>query len=218
MGFRWLGLAAFLGVLAYMAGLALDVAWIRLATKPLPVLILAAAATSWGHGRYARRLTAGLLLCAVGDVLLELGEEAFLAGLVVFLAAHLAYASAFLSDEHALRPWRALPFVVYGAAMYMLLYPRLGAMALPVGVYVAAIVTMMWRAAARIGRERKAASWALVGAVLFGLSDTLIALDRFRAPIPGVRYPILLLYWAGQAGIALSAAQLGSDGDQPAGA
>jgi uncharacterized membrane protein YhhN len=41
--------------------------------------------------------------------------------------------------------------------------------------------------------------------VLFGLSDTLIAVDRFRAPMPGAGYAIILLYWAGQTGIAASA-------------
>ena len=41
-----------------------------------------------------------------------------------------------------------------------------------------------------------------IGAILFGLSDTLIAFDRFHEPIAGVRYPIILLYWAGQLGIA----------------
>ena len=40
------------------------------------------------------------------------------------------------------------------------------------------------------------------GAILFAASDTLIAFDRFHAPIVGVRYPIMLLYWAGQLGIA----------------
>jgi hypothetical protein len=34
---------------------------------------------------------------------------------------------------------------------------------------------------------------------------TLIAFDRFDAPIPGVRLPIMLLYWLGQWGIAASA-------------
>ena len=215
MSIRWLGLAAILGILGYMAGLGLDVSWLRLVTKPLPVLSLAAAATKWGRGPYAWRLTAGLLLCAVGDALLEVGEETFLAGLIVFLAAHLAYVSAFLSDDHALRPWRAIPFVVYGATMYLFLFPRLGGLALPVGVYVGAIVAMMWRAAACVGRERPTALRALVGAVMFGLSDTLIAVDRFRKPIAGVRYPIILLYWAGQAAIALSAARAGRDRDQP---
>ncbi|HET6896715.1 MAG TPA: lysoplasmalogenase family protein [Vicinamibacteria bacterium] len=45
-----------------------------------------------------------------------------------------------------------------------------------------------------------------MGAVLFGLSDTLIAIGRFRASLPGgALLAIILLYWAGQAGIAASA-------------
>jgi uncharacterized membrane protein YhhN len=47
--------------------------------------------------------------------------------------------------------------------------------------------------------------WAAAGAILFGLSDTLLAFDRFRGEIPHARYPIILLYWAGQIGIARSA-------------
>jgi uncharacterized membrane protein YhhN len=45
----------------------------------------------------------------------------------------------------------------------------------------------------------------LAGAVAFGASDTLIAFDRFSAPIPGARWPIMVLYWLGQAGLAASA-------------
>jgi uncharacterized membrane protein YhhN len=64
---------------------------------------------------------------------------------------------------------------------------------------------MMWRAAARWG-DHPGATAALLGAILFGLSDTLIAIDRFRAPIPGApAFAIIVLYWAGQAGIAASA-------------
>jgi len=40
------------------------------------------------------------------------------------------------------------------------------------------------------------------GALAFAASDTLIALDRFHAPLPGAPLPIMLLYWAGQGGIA----------------
>ena len=86
--------------------------------------------------------------------------------------------------------------------------PSLGPMALPVSVYVAVICTMMWRAAASVGSTGRptTAEWlALAGAVLFAASDTLIAVDRFRAPIEGVRWPIMLLYWAGQWGLAAAA-------------
>jgi uncharacterized membrane protein YhhN len=171
--------------------------------KPLPVLCLAA----WTLGRrtpYARTIGAGLFASAAGDVLLELGSSWFLSGLLAFLCAHACYAVAFWRDGRSLRLLRLLPFLSYGAAVYGVLMPSLGAMAPPVGAYVVAIVVMMWRAAARDDGSF-AGRMATLGAVLFGLSDTLIAFDRFLAPIPGVAAPIILLYWAGQLGIALSA-------------
>jgi len=76
-----------------------------------------------------------------------------------------------------------------------------------VAIYVGVIGTMIWRAAARAGHAGRPtrAEWiGLAGAIAFALSDTLIAFDRFRASIPGVRWPIMLLYWAGQSGIAAS--------------
>lgn len=87
---------------------------------------------------------------------------------------------------------------------------------------------MLWRVAARIGHRGAPTrgEWAaLGGAILFALSDSLIALDRFfrscgmdphsltereccalpGSPIPAANVPIMLLYWAGQLGIASSA-------------
>jgi uncharacterized membrane protein YhhN len=78
----------------------------------------------------------------------------------------------------------------------------------PVTVYVVVVCSMMWRAAARVGSPRTpalAAAVGLAGAVAFGASDTLIAFDRFSAPVPGAAWPIMILYWLGQCGIAASA-------------
>ena len=105
-----------------------------------------------------------------------------------------------------MRPGRCVE--AWGLTAFVLLRPGLGPMALPVGVYVAVICTMMWRAAARVGSPGTpalAALLALAGAVAFGASDTLIAFDLFSAPIPGARWPIMILYWLGQCGIAASA-------------
>lgn len=190
---------------AYLAGLWLDLAWLRIPAKPIPVLCLVLWVLGGPGGLYALRIAVGLLLSLVGDLLIE---ASFLAGLVSFLLAHVVYIAGFSADARAPRLLRALPFAAFGLGMYAFLSPRLGDMSLPVAVYVAAICAMMWRAAARVGHAGPARpeEWsALTGAMLFALSDTLIALDRFRAPIAGVRFPIILLYWAGQVGIALSA-------------
>ena len=197
------GIAA---ALLYFLGLAAGIPELRLVLKPLPALVLA----TWVGRRCSRpsgRLTAaGLALSAAGDVLLELGR--FLPGLLAFLTAHVAYVAAFVAADRRPAFGRLLPFLAWGATAFALLRPGLGTMALPVGVYVAVICTMMWRAAARVGSTATpalAALLGLAGAIAFGASDTLIAFDRFAAPIPGSAWPIMLLYWLGQCGIASSA-------------
>jgi uncharacterized membrane protein YhhN len=169
----------------------------------VPALALAALVLSARRDGYGMALASGLVLSALGDILLEVPGR-FVAGLATFLCAHVAYTAAFLRHERRLRVERALPFAVWLVAAFAWIRPGLGDMTIPVVVYMLAIGAMMWRAAAR-WRDHPGAAAALFGAVLFGLSDTLIAIDRFRAPIPGAPYAIILLYWAGQAGIAASA-------------
>lgn len=165
--------------------------------------------TIWALGAprspYRNALGAGLALSLAGDVLIE---WRFLAGLAAFLCAHVAYATAFVSDTS--RPsWpRALPVAAYAAGFMAFLWPELGPLRPAFLAYALAIATMLWRAAARVGHRGAATAgeWAaLAGAILFALSDTLIGLHRFYAPIPYASVPIMLLYWAGQLGIASSA-------------
>jgi uncharacterized membrane protein YhhN len=181
------------------------VGWLWVVVKPLPVLGLTLWVLGAPRRAYRNRLATGLALSLVGDVLIE---RSFVGGLALFLLAHVAYISAFLADEKRPRLLRALPIAAYGLGMTAFLWPGLGEMRGPVVAYVVAICTMVWRAAARVGRSGppRPGEWAaLTGAALFALSDTLIALDRFRAPVAGARWTIILLYWAGQLGIAASA-------------
>lgn len=179
---------------------------LRLLAKPVPVLCLAVAVLAGGRGPYARWLGAGLLACAAGDLLIELPGR-FLTGLVAFLLAHLAYLTALLAVERRPRLARALPFAALACAVYLLLLPGLRQLALPVAAYTLAIGAMMWRAAARVEPPpRLDAAWlAFAGALLFGASDTLLALDRFRGPLEGGSAAVLPLYWLGQLGLAASA-------------
>ncbi len=180
---------------------------LRPLAKPVPVLALGTLVLSEGRDRYRGAIAAGLSLSAIGDVLLEFPER-FVPGLVAFLIAHVVYTIAFVSDERRPRLARVVPFAAWLGAALVWLRPGLGDMTVPVVVYMLAIGTMMWRAAARVDFRSSLATAAgagLGGAILFGLSDTLIAIDRFHAPFPGAPYAIILLYWAGQTGIAASA-------------
>ena len=198
-------LIGLLAALAVLAGTTLDLLWLRLLCKPL--IMLSLIAWIWPpRRRYGAWVIVGLFFSILGGELLEL-EGMFLFGLIGFLLAHLAYIAAYLSDSRRLALGWAIPFFAYGLGVYFFLWPGLGRLALPVAVYVLAICTMMWRAAARIGTQGEATrgEWAaLIGAILFAFSDTLIGATVFRTPLVTLAYPILLLYWAGQAGIAYS--------------
>jgi len=176
-----------------------------LVVKPVPVLTLAWWVLGAPKSTYRDRLAVGLVLSLAGDILIE---WSFVAGLAAFLLAHIAYIAAFLADTKRPHLLRAAPIAAYGAGMTAFLWPGLGDMRPAVMAYVIAICSMVWRAAARVGQSGVArpGQWAaLAGAILFALSDTLIAFDRFHSRIPGAGWAIILLYWAGQAGIAASA-------------
>jgi alkenylglycerophosphocholine/alkenylglycerophosphoethanolamine hydrolase len=191
--------------LAYLAVFPTAPLWVCALVKPLPVLSLAI----WcgrGTGRARAWLTAGLVASAFGDLLLVF-PRLFVPGMAVFLAAHLLYTAAFLACTRRLRVLRAVPFALWGAAGFALLAPLLGALVWPVAVYVLAICLMMWRAAACVGsagRPTREEWWALAGAVAFGMSDTLLSLHRFLTPWPDAPYVYMILYWAGQTGLARS--------------
>jgi alkenylglycerophosphocholine hydrolase len=191
---------------AYVVGSRADVPRLRLIAKPAPVLALAILVLSRRRDRYAAVIALGLTLSALGDFLLE-RPGGFITGLLAFLAAHLAYATAFVFEEKRLRAGRAAPFAAWLLTAFLWLRPGLGTLAAPVAVYMLAIGTMMWRAAARLdgAATRPGVRTALAGAILFGLSDTVLAIDRFRRPLPYAGIAIMVLYWAAQAFIACSA-------------
>jgi alkenylglycerophosphocholine hydrolase len=194
-------LAFWLAVVFYGLGLIFGLPTLTLISKPLPTLALASS-TFGAPG--AALVTVGLAFSALGDLLLELGSGAtfFLAGMMAFGAAHVAYVAAFLERDHQPRLLALAPFLVWGAALLRWLWSDLGSLAVPVLVYTVLLVAMMWRATATsLATERRD---VMVGAVLFGLSDSLIALDRFHGPVPGARWLIILIYWTGQFRIARS--------------
>jgi uncharacterized membrane protein YhhN len=147
---------------------------------------------------YSRWVLTGLVLSAAGDAfLLSEARRAFLAGLSAFLLAHLAYAAAFAPVS---RPGMAMLAVVAAATAGALawLWPRLGSLRLPVIAYACAIGLMLWLASG-VGRTGVRA-----GALLFWLSDLLVARRRFGPPSPLDRPAGWTLYFAGQYLLALS--------------
>ncbi len=150
-------------------------------------LALGGTATPFGQ-----RLLAALGLSLLGDaLLLSAARPMFLAGLVAFLLAHVAYAAAFLGAGPL--PLWPLPLLAVGVALTLRwLWPHLGGMKGPVVAYCLAIAAMV---AAAMGVPSAAVRG---GAVLFFLSDLLVARDRFVAPGFANRAAGLPLYYAAQ--------------------
>lgn len=198
----------------FLAGLHVDSMALRLAGKPwihlaLLAWILARDDGARGNGAYARRVAAAIAVCMAADFILELRGAMFLVGTVVFLVAQLALASAFVLRTRTLQPLAALPVAAALGVAFAVISPGLGAMRIPVTAYMVAIGTMMWRAVAcvtaDVARAGATERLAMVGALVFGLSDTLIAIDRFHAPFAGARWAIILTYWAALVLLAASA-------------
>lgn len=176
----------------------------QLISKPVPVLLLAGVVAGVGLSHRRRLLVfVGLLLSALGDILLAWSEGAFIFGLVSFLLAHVAYIVAFSRVTRTAALGWLVPFALWGGGVYAVLWPGLGDLAVPVAVYVSVIVTMVWRAAATWGVVA-GGGLAFLGAALFVLSDSMLALNRFHEPFLGAREGVILTYWAAQVFIARS--------------
>jgi len=184
-------------------------AWQVYLFKPLTtvlVLVLAALAPSVHGSAYRFAILAGLVLSLAGDVFLMLPRDRFVAGLASFLAAHLAYIAAFQADAAVpMDPQLLLPLVIAASALLWLLWAGLGRLRVPVVLYAATIVVMVWRAWARSRAiPSLGPALAAAGAVLFLVSDSLLAIDRFRHRFHTARAAVQMTYVLAQALIALS--------------
>jgi len=191
----------------FIADVGRTVVSLRVSLKSIPLVCLIAWVLLTARDRYASLILAGLIFSLAGDVLLEISDDLFVPGLIAFLVGHLCYIGAFVSAVRDLKWLRVVPFVVWVIIAYMILLPNLKDMAVPVAAYVIVIGAMMWRASARVGAGGQTSpdQWAaLIGAILFGLSDTLLALNKFNAWSIGPSFTVIVLYWLGQLGIALS--------------
>lgn len=80
-----------------------------------------------------------------------------------------------------------------------------GILIVGVPIYSALLSTMGWRANARLQNMKNLPKLVCgIGAVLFVISDSLIAFNMFYAPIPHSKLYVMVTYYLAQLGIALS--------------
>lgn len=157
-------------------------------------------------------LIAGLGFSLIGDALLMGSDELnFSLGLGAFLLAQVSYAISFRKgrdDNHEIPFGKkylliTLGLIVMGIFLFLALYENLEDLLLPVALYIAAIIYM---ATLAINRYNKASIssfiWVLAGALLFMVSDFILAQDRFNKPVNLAPFWIMLTYGIAQFSIA----------------
>lgn len=170
--------------------------------KPVALALLAGAALLVDPTSSSMRwwFVAGLVASLVGDVLLLPTVDRFVAGLASFLVGHLLYVAGFVaggvSSGRVAAAAVACGLVLAGLAPPILRgirrrdHPELVP---PVVAYMLVISAMVVTAA---GHGRPA---GIAGAVLFYVSDALIAWTRFVADVAHGRLAVMVTYHLGQA-------------------
>lgn len=182
--------------------------------KPLSTLLVIVVAllsftTSGVQPSFTLAITLGLVLSMGGDVALMFkSSKAFLLGLILFLLAHIVYSITFTVPNgfHPQDLVTAIVLLAIAVPIYLFLLPGLHRLKIPVIFYILVICFMVNRAISTFFGEAftTTQAWLVAsGAILFWLSDLLLAINRFRVPFKAE--PLgLFLYYGGQLLIALS--------------
>ena len=135
----------------------------------------------------------GLCFALLGDIFLMIREkDLFIPGLGSFLVMQWLYVFTFHADikDSPSKPYYLkyyLPFLIFALLLFFILLPNLPdlTMRFAVGVYAFSIATMAWMAFLRRGFVSPISfQYVFTGAILFMISDSLIAVDRFLFDIP----------------------------------
>ena len=200
---KWVGVVGVLGASGFLAGLLMGNELLMQFTRILPHLALFAWAwnqttpsdlSAKGDQKSKARfwLLLGLAACTAADFVIR-RPQGFISGIYGFLLAQVAFITAFTRLKPGSYLPQSLPFLAYASGLVSFLWPSLGEFRGPVVVYAAVIALMGWRAWITGSKSIQ------VGALLFMISDSLLAIEKFAAPTEGaygfLRVPIILTYW-----------------------
>lgn len=192
-----------------IAGMYMSSPWLEKITKPLLMIVMIiyfVFSVNKISSAYKRWIITALAFSWLGDVLLMFQQEKpifFLLGLSAFLIAHIFYIIFFhwvrVNEQVKSRWWLLVIVTVYYAALITLLYPHLADMKVPVPVYGIVISFMLLLAMHMLFiKNSKAGQLMMTGAVLFILSDSILAINKFYQPFEAAGLLIMLTYGIAQ--------------------
>lgn len=188
-----------------------DARAVHVVVKPLLMpALLAGYWASAGAGMRSVWVLGALVFSWAGDTLLLFQDDSrfFIFGLIAFLIGHVLYVLAYREHQREetgdalanVRKLRlAFPVLLAGVGFLVIVYPGLGGMRVPVILYAAVIQIMVITAIFRLGRTNATSFLhVLAGALLFMISDSLIAVSKFFHPFELSGFWIMLTYLLAQ--------------------
>ena len=213
---RWI-ILFLCALIVNILGIYLKDNWLEQISKPLLIVILAIyflTQTRSFDSSFKKWIILALSFSWLGDMLLMFQEKDsifFLLGLSAFLVAHIFYILFFhrvkVKENVQARWWLVVIIVIYYSALIGLLYPRLGDMKVPVPVYGIVISFMLLLALHMLFiKNKKSGQLLTMGAVLFVMSDSGLAINKFYQPFEYAGIVIMLTYGLAQLFIVKGAA------------
>lgn len=189
---------------------------LRLVTKPLIVILLLIFA--WRSvaekNKLFRLLVTALFFSWLGDVFLMFDvtiSSMFMFGLLGFLAAHIFFILFFLRvrRQNQLKKihWPIIAFVIiYLIALFLTLEPASGALKFPVLIYAIVLCNMFLSSVHAFELTNNyAGKFCVAGALLFLLSDSMLAVNKFYHAFVIAGFAVMLTYALAQLFIVIGA-------------
>ena len=155
-----------------------------------------------------RPVLAGLVTAWAGDVMLSLSVTRpvfFIIGLVFFLCTHLSYIVYFTRYERNTflvlkkKPLVFVSILLYAVLILVIVGSHAGPLLVPVIVYTMVICAMMLQSlAASPNMQAGAGKFFIAGAVIFIISDSLLAVNKFYRPFEWADFLVMLTYGIAQ--------------------
>ena len=160
--------------------------------KIIPIILLSFLVVRAGINSVSLHLLLALLFSMGGDVLLEM--NLFVPGLSSFLFAQLLYGSLFLRYHSNWSADYQISLLLVGASLVMavIIWSYAGDMRPPVIAYLPVITFM------GLSANISPIKGAILGAAVFILSDSIIAIDRFVMAVPASGRLIMISYYVAQ--------------------
>lgn len=199
----------FIALVTDIIGIQADNEIIQYLSKPLIIPFLAAYFFI-ETGNISSNLQKWILLALFfswgGDILLMFQGQRdifFLLGLSFFLLAHIFYIIFFykvrLAEKVKRSIWLLLIVIIYYAALVTWLSPYLYDMKWPVRIYGVVISIMFMLAVHMLFINNKnAGKWMMIGALLFVISDSVLAVNKFYQGFEAAGIVIMLTYGLAQ--------------------